>query len=307
MERPNGDVKMSRKLTITLIAAGWAVCAAALETYLTMENDTFLVNQDNDYTHGTKLEAVTDSGFHYMISQTMYAPADLNREDHIVGDRPYCGMLIGGIGYEFLQDEESPWTNYGELDFGMIGPASGCKETQTMIHKLLGCKEPKGWDNQLHNEFVVNGQWWTKYNWYLTKWLAIVPKGGLAAGTIQDFAEIGCDIKIGWNIRPTVNNEIMFSAPKGGSGWLDKLSAYVYAGASERYYLYNHILEGSLFGHKDDGLDVAIEPFVTELRVGAVVRYDRFFATYYAVFRTDEFRHQQHAPDYGGIGIGWTW
>ena len=278
---------------------------SGLETYLTLENDSVL-KQDNDYTHGTKLEAVTDEGLHTMVSQTMYAPSDLKREDHIVGDRPYCGMLIGGVGYEFADGTDSPWTHYGELDFGMIGPAAGCKETQRLIHKWLGCKEPKGWDNQLHNEFVVNGQWWTKYNWYLTKWLALVPKGGVGVGTIQDFAEVGVDIKVGWNIRPTPNNEIMFSAPRG-DGFLSKLSAYVYVGVSERYYLYNHILEGSLFGHKDDGLDVAIEPFVTEGRFGAVVKYDRFFATYYAVFRTNEFRDQKHRPDYGGIGLGWTW
>ena len=287
----------------------------ALETYLTMENDTFLKNQDNDYTHGTKLEAVTDGGWHYMLSQTMYAPSDLKKPEHIVGDRPYAGMLIGGVGYELFQDPESPWTHYAELNFGMIGPAAMCKDTQTAIHKLLNCRKPMGWDNQLHNEFVVNGQWWTKYNWFITDWLAIVPKAGLSAGTIQDFGEIGGDIKLGWNIKPTANNEIMFSAPirraagaaRSNRTWLDKLTAYLYGGASERYYLYNHILEGTLFGHRDDELKVDIERFVTELRCGAVLRYDRFFATYYAIFRTDEFRNQKNAPDFGGIGIGWTW
>ena len=218
-------------------------------------------------------------------------------------------MLIGGVGYELFQDPASPWTHYAELDFGMIGPAAMCKDTQTMVHKLLNCRKPEGWDDQLHNEFVVNGQWWTKYNWFLTEWLALVPKGGIAAGTIQDFCELGADLKLGYNIRKTASNEIMFSAPRDGKsgGWLSKLSAYVYCGASERYYLYNHILEGSMFGHRDDDLKVGIEPFVTEMRAGAVIAYDRFFATYYAVFRTDEFKNQKYAPDYAGISIGWTW
>ena len=74
----------------------------------------------------------------------------------------------------------------------------------------------------------------------------------------------------------------------------------------ERYYLYNHILEGSMFGSRDKDLKVDIERFVTEFRVGAVVRYDRFFATYYAIFRTDEYKNQKDRPDYGGICIGWT-
>lgn len=296
---------MKQLLLIFSLLTVLAFPSKGLETYFTMENDCFMSHQDNDYTHGTKLEVV-DRRFHYMLSQTMYAPDDLRRKDHIEGDRPYCGMLIGGIGYEFFEKPDSPWTHYGELDFGMIGPAAGCKETQTLIHKWLNCKEPKGWDNQLHNEFVVNAQWWTKYNYFITDWLAVVPKAGIAAGTIQDFTELGCDIKVGWNIRPTANNEIMFSSSRT-KNWLRKLTAYAYAGASERYYLYNHILEGSLFGHKDDGLDVNIEHLVTELRLGVVVKYDRFFATYYAVFRTDEFKDQHNAPNFGGIGLGWTW
>ena len=299
-----------RRIVLILFICAMVSGAYGDGAYLTMENDTFLSRADDDYTHGTKVEYIKDSGIHTMLSQTMYAPKDLKKTEHIVGDRPYAGMFIGGIGYEFFQNPTSPWTHYGELDFGMIGPAAMCKDTQTMIHKLLNCTKPQGWDNQLHNEFVVNGQWWTKYNWYvLNDWVAIVPKGGIAAGTIQDFGEVGCDIKLGWNIRPTANNEIMLSAPNKprGNKWQDKLSAYVFGGASERYYLYNHILEGSMFGHRDDELGVDLERFVMEMRVGAVLKYDNFFATYYVVFRTHEFRGQKTSPDYGGIGIGWEW
>ena len=293
-------------LSLTLYATGFCYGYVA---YFTLENDTLLKRADDDYTNGAKLEYVTDSGIHAMVSQTMYAPGDLRKTEHIVGDRPYCGMLIGGIGYEFFQNPESHWTHYGEFDFGMIGPAAMCKDTQTMVHKLLNCRKPMGWDNQLHNEFVVNGQWWTKYNWYITDWMALVPKGGVGAGTIQDFGELGCDLKIGWNIRPTANNEIMFSSIRynNGKNWYDKLSAWAYAGASEKYFLYNHVLEGTLFGNRDNELRVDPERFMTEMRAGAVVKYGNLFATYYAVFRTHEFRGQKRSPDYGGIGIGWEW
>lgn len=298
-----------KKLIFTAVSIA-AFTVFGLETYFTMENDTLLMRKDSDYTHGTKGEVVTDSGLHFMLSQTMYAPDNLKLEHHVPGDRPYAGMLIGGVGYEFFQDPASEWTHYGELDFGMIGPAAMCKDTQTAIHKLLNCRKPMGWDDQLHNEFVVNGQWWTKYNYYITEWMALVPKGGVAAGTIQDFGELGCDLKIGWNIKPTANNEIMFSATSKGSGnggWLDKLTAYLYGGACERYYLYNHMLEGTLFGHRDDELKADIERFVSEVHCGAVLKYDRFFATYYALWRTDEYRNQRKAPAYAGIGIGWVW
>lgn len=120
--------------------------------------------------------------------------------------------------------------------------------------------------------------------------------------------ETGVDLKIGYNIGRPSSNNILFSAPapRGNWRWKD-LSAYAYCGAGERYYLYNHILEGSMFNNRDDDLKVDIRPFVTELRAGVVLKYDRFYATYYAIFRTDEYRHQRKSPDFGGIGIGWTW
>lgn len=300
---------MGNKIKIASILSLICLCAWPMESYFTMENDTFLRKDDSDYTHGTRLDLIdNDTLFHYMIQQTMYAPPDLRNKHHVPGERPYAGMLIGGVGYEFFQDQQSPWTHYGELDFGMIGPAAGCKDTQTAIHKLLGCRKPQGWDDQLHNEIVLNAQWWTKYNWFISDYVAIVPFGGAAVGNIQDFVEGGAQLKIGYNIGRTVNNEILFSAPAPRGNWTwKKLSAYAYVGASERFYLYNHILEGSMFHNRDDDLSVDIERFVTEMRAGFVLKYDRFFTTYYAVFRTDEYKHQEKSPDFGGIGVGWTW
>ena len=77
----------------------------------------------------------------------MYAPSDLRRSDHIEGDRPYAGIIYGGVGYEFFRDYNPYWTHYGELDFGMIGPAAFAGHTQRMIHRILGCRDPKGWHN----------------------------------------------------------------------------------------------------------------------------------------------------------------
>ena len=277
------------------------------QAYLTLENDTFLKKADNDYTHGTEFKYIKDNGWQFKVQQNMYTPSDIKVKEPIKGDRPYAGMFIGGIGKELFMDAKSPWSHYLEINAGVIGPASGAEQAQKMIHKILGCNKPMGWHNQLHNEVVVNGQWWTKYNWFLCDYVAIVPRGGAAVGTIQDFVDIGVDMKIGWNMqRKDVGNSIMFSATRNSS-WKDKLSFWAYGGIGERYYLYNHMLEGSMFNNKDDHLKVDIEPFVTEARVGVVLQYDKFFATWYGVFRTDEFKHQPNSPDYGGISIGWIW
>ena len=294
------------KLNLIAIVALCATSAlGGWETKLTMENDTFLKKDDSDYTHGTKLDVVDRGrGLHYILQQTMYAPPDLSLKHHVPGDRPYAGVLLGGVGYEFFRDVQSPWSHYGEFNFGVIGPSAGCKETQTFIHKILHCHKPMGWDDQLHDEPILNAQWWTRYSWFLNSWVAIVPKAGVTMGNLQDFGEIGCDLKVGWNIERPTDNGMIFSAVEK-TPWQEKLSAYAFVGASERYYIYNHILQGSMFNHKDDNLKVGIERWVSELRVGLVFRYSRFFATYYAIFRTDEYKRQERSPDFGGIGIGW--
>lgn len=289
---------------------------------LSMENDSFISAGDNDYTHGTCLE-LADGMWKYKLGQNMYAPADLTKKEHIKGDRPYAGLIYGGVGAEFFANERIEkflrrkvgfndkdrvsFTHYAELDGGMIGPAAGCKATQKFVHKVLGCKDPKGWGNQLHNEPILNAQWWTKMNWYPVDWFAIVPRSGVLAGNLQDAVEVGIDFKLGWNLQDDVGNQILLSAtPQEKGGFWDKLSAWAFVGCDERYYLYNHILEGSMFNHRDDHLSVDIEPFVFEWRCGIAMKYGNFHACYYAVFREKEFKHQKTRPDYGGISIGWT-
>lgn len=298
-------------LTIAVVFAT-AIFAFSSQFNVSIENDTLKVpSSDDDYTHGTGFEYVNDSFMHFKLGQNMYAPSDLRRKDHIVGDRPYAGIIYGGVGYEFFRDYVPEWTHYGELDFGMIGPAAFCGHTQKFIHKILGCKDPKGWHNQLHNEFVVNGQWWEKYNWYLCDYVALVPRLGALAGTVQDAVEVGCDLKIGWNLKNDVGNNLMFSAPasRSAKSWLDDLQAYVYVGADERYYLYNHFLEGSFIRSKDrdQHLDVDIEPFVGEIQCGACLQFKSFVVRYYVVFRQDEFKGQKSSPNYGGLSFGWCW
>lgn len=100
---------------------------------------------------------------------------------------------------------------------------------------------------------------------------------------------------------------MMFSATAVKSNsFLDNFSIYAFAGPDCRCYAYNHVLEGSMFNHKDDELGATIRPFVGELQFGAGIGVYDFFVRYYAVMRTNEFKHQRQRPDYGGLVIGYS-
>lgn len=299
---------MSRKVIFCF--AGCFLSAVAVADYVAMrlENDCLLKHADNDYTHGTQIEYGYADLWFFKLQQNMYAPEDITAEEHIVGDRPYCGWLGAEVGREMFKNDRSPWTHYLGVNFGMIGPSARAGEVQTLIHRWRGCREPKGWDNQLHDEFCVNLQWWTRYHWYVCDYLAIIPRAGVMAGTIQDAAEVGCEFRLGWNIRrKEVGNQMIFSAGLKKDSFWENVSAYIYAGPDCRYYLYNHILEGSLFNSKDDELAVDALPFVGEVQLGAGIDVYNFFIRYYCTFRTHEFRNQKSTPDYGGLWFGWRW
>ena len=97
---------MQRFLVFFLAVVGAAITSAS-QLQLTFENDCFLPDKslgkgDHDYTHGTGFEYIDNNFFHYKAGQNIYAPSDLRRKDHILGDRPYAGIIYGGVGYEFF-------------------------------------------------------------------------------------------------------------------------------------------------------------------------------------------------------------
>jgi len=170
-----------------------------------------------------------------------------------------------------------------------------------------------GWDTQISDEFCANVQWWTKYNWYICDYVAFIPRAGALVGTLQDAAEVGTDVKIGWNIRKNKEvgtNNMIFSVSNQEDRektFLDRLVAYVFVGGDCRYWLYNHFLEGSLFNHKDDSVTVEMTPFVGELTFGAYLEVYGVFVKWYGTMRTYEYKTQTEYPDYGGLTVGYRW
>lgn len=309
-----------RKIALATFLAIASFSVFADSVALMLENDCLFSrrmfgggNDDNDYTHGTALEYWHKDEWRFVLQQNMYTPSDICTPYHVPGSRPYAGWLGAEVGKQLFTGADSPWSHYAALNFGMVGPSAKAGEVQTQIHKWLKCRTPEGWDTQLSDEFCVNGQWWTKYNWYICDYVALIPRGGVLVGTLQDAAEVGGDLKIGWNIRKNKEigtNNMMFSATSeenGGSSFWDKLVVYAFFGGDCRYYLYNHFLEGSLFNDKDKDVTVDIEPFVGEMTFGAYLEVYGVFVKWYGTIRTREYKTQEDAPDYGGLNFGYRW
>ena len=122
---------------------------------LVEENDKFAPgNKDRYYTQGLRLSFNTDEHHYWALTQEINTPADTNNPVPSDDDLPYSGALYLTYGYGTILDrggrQDCLFT--AELQFGVIGPASGAATVQNKFHDLVGITHPAGWSTQLPNE-----------------------------------------------------------------------------------------------------------------------------------------------------------
>ncbi len=86
------------------------------------------------------------------IAQTIYTPEDLERSDLILDDRPYAGYTYLGVAVHRTTPKIMDTL---ELDIGIVGPHSYAQDVQEWAHRVFDSTEPKGWSNQLEDEFTL--------------------------------------------------------------------------------------------------------------------------------------------------------
>jgi hypothetical protein len=133
----------------------------------------------------------------WAIGQSLQTPDDTEREDLIVDDVPYAAALMAQNAWIAFDDRRL--YGFGWL-FGIGGPAAMGEEVQKAFHNLIGSTEPKGWDNQLENEPLLN-----VYFVHQRK-LARGRHGDIAAGVqaqagnLQTAVDVMLVTRFGWHV-----------------------------------------------------------------------------------------------------------
>jgi len=84
-----------------------------------------------------------------------FTPTTLDSDAALIGDRPFASYLF--LGHSLISsDPRRDLTLISELDTGLIGEGSGGKQIQTGLHRALGSSLPRGWDNQIRNDLVLD-------------------------------------------------------------------------------------------------------------------------------------------------------
>jgi hypothetical protein len=299
------DVAMKKYLILPFIA----IPAIAGQLSLQLENDV-LFHDDSDYTHGTRVEYRTDQSFRFGAQQLMYTPLDLRNEAQIEGRHPYAGYLAGFVGKRWVKDVRphlATWDDL-ELQLGVLGPSSGAEQTQKFIHKMIGSKNPAGWDHQLKDEPEIQALYKKGADFLLFGYdrgwgTHLETEAGLLLGTLQIAPTANIGLKFGYGFEPGET----YSEIGIRSLARSKCSVYVLAGFEGWYWFRNELLDGNAdyVGNRDT-LTVEKEPVTGCFRYGLGFRYKQIELKALVMRCTREYKTQESAPNYASFYLGWN-
>lgn len=297
---------------------------------LHLENDT-LLRKDRDYTSGLKLnwtsrwvpahEKESDDqdkkgalpsfldilpffkkpddrrALSILIGQSIYTPEDLDRRDLILDDRPYAGYTYLGLAVHRTAPKIMDTI---ELDIGIVGPHSYAEDVQEQLHKWIDSEEPKGWDNQLEDEFALELIYERKWRLAASKFgrgfgYDLIPHLGARVGNVYVYANTGAELRFGWNppgdfgtcpIRPGCESNAARDMEPGRSR---TSGIHAYLSIDGRAVLRDIFLDGNTC-KKSHSVDKRY--FVADIGAGIGISAKRFKVTYGVVYRTKEFKTQ---------------
>jgi lipid A 3-O-deacylase len=239
------------------------------------------------------------------FGQNFFTPVDKRREDPDPRDRPYAGILYGTIGLD-----RRTWNTLDriELQLGVIGPASGARDTQSFVHRIIGDPVPQGWGKQLHNEpvFNINAEriWRVPVAGTGFGDVDLLPAAGAQLGTVRVAGSVGARVRFGQGlerdfgtprIRPAISDA---PAPVGeGFGW------YVFGGLGGYAVGRDIFLDGNTWR---DSRSVDRRTFVADFEVGAAVFWRNIRLGYTQVWRTKEFEDQDGLFSFGAVSLAFS-
>lgn len=301
------------------------------------ENDFFGGGTDRHFTHGVRLELLSepipwvtnladklpwfDSNRIGMaedalegrgsisIGQSIYTPENIDTTELVPDERPYAGWLYIGFGLMANQGNEH-YDRYDklQLEIGVIGPMSFAEDVQRFIHSIIGARIPQGWEHQLKNELGVALYYEQAYRIIpkqkiFTFEYDIVPLVGGCIGNVFTYLNAGIVLRIGKDLKkdfgpPRINP----SLPGGGYFSTEKFAWDFFVGSGGRMVLQNIFLDGNTF---KDSHSVNKKYLVGDVQAGFSLRWQNFRVSYTQIFRTREFKGQDSDDIFGSLNFSW--
>ena len=298
---------MNIKYTVIALLLSCLICKAN-HVALYMEND-FFASTDHFYTHGTRLSYGFDytnkipllpgrtTDIELSLTQLIFTPSNKSISENQPDNRPYAGFL--GLSVNSKAQVTKKFQVEESVVVGLIGPHSYADEVQTQIHIWLKNRLPQGWDNQLHDEFILNYYYSLNYRLYQLKYFDILTKNENTVGNMFVYTKLGMMFRLGYNLPDDYGVHILEPSIKALSK-KDVYSFYIFAYPDGRYVLRNIFLDGNTF---EDSNSVEKESFVGDFITGFVARYNAIELCFSYIMRSKEFENQKRSVKFGSVSL----
>lgn len=277
------------------------------------ENDYFSTT-DLYYTQGVNLEYVhpaigkfftsklllrstsREVKFGMSLEQEGYTPASISHAEILENDRPFAAAVFFKT-FSTVNDAERRERISSAFSVGVIGPMTGGEQIQEGLHRLIHYILPKGWDNQIANDVILNYELDYQRGFFSTdNYFSVFGRGGVRAGTFSTKAYVSTILMLGYFDEPFHN----FSSQE------KKFQVYLYAEPLLNIVGYDATLQGGLFNHSSPHTIPSkdINRTVFQGNAGIVFRINTVQLEYFQTYITKEFKAGgDHV--WGGIRIGW--
>ena len=308
-------IRLASLLAATL-AGATGVHAETRFASFTFEND-FFVGSDRHYTNGVQAAFLTDIDRApqwlrslsadpqavVAIGQRIYTPTDTDIDPPDPHDRPYAGWLylMGD-----LRTRASPTIDHLTVAVGVVGPASGARQTQNGIHRMIGNGDAHGWDGQVraHPTFMAG---------YERAWPAVLQgalgsrhwdlalRAGAMAGTPLTYGSAGAVVRYGSNLPTDVPvTHISLGPPRDGFRGVSRFGWYVWSGFDAHAVAYNAFIQAGTFS---GGAHVQRKSFGGDAQFGAAAVWPRARLGFTFVQRSKEFVGQTGNDRFGQLAV----
>jgi len=239
-----------------------------------------------------RLPEATDKKYGLAFNIYGYTPTRTNSDAILYGDRPYASaMSLSSFlaGTDRVHRQRLSAT----LHLGVIGPLALGKPIHTEIHRALDNRLPKGWQNQVQNDVLLNYQLLYEKQVAAGGIFLLSGSSGLTAGTVSNKLNAGFNFMFGHFDNPY---QPALRSPR----W----QYYLYGKPVVNLVGYDAMMQGGIFNRQNPYTIPAgdITRLTFQADAGVVVGYKRFRLSYSQAFLTKEFR-TGHYHRWGGISI----
>lgn len=277
------------------------------------DNDAYLwYGQDRYYTNGlfvnyrrakqsTESSKIEKRIYGISFGQKMYNPISGYSPNPLYHDRPFAAYLYGAPSLSLYYKNEQILK--ADLEVGVIGPKALGKQTQTLLHKIVGFYEISGWEYQIGNDIGLNAN--LNYIKLITrddkKSVDLSLDSYLRLGTTFDAIGLGVMFRAG------KINSLPYSAiysARTGKQEEHKKEVFFYAKPQLNYVTYDATIEGSISKHNSP-ITYNVKPWVFSQLVGFNYSTPHLTIDYHLIFNSKEIKSWAKAHQYGSIGLAY--